>query len=143
MRIKQISIFLENKPGRLAEVTEILSEGGINIRALSVADTSDFGVLRLIVDDSDKAETIMKNNGFTVRKTDVVAVGVSDRPGGLHAILDMLLKAGVNVEYLYAFVHPAGGKAVMIFRFDKIDEAVGKLRENGFKLFDGPEIYGI
>lgn len=143
MRIKQISIFLENKPGRLAEVTEILSEGSINIRALSVADTSDFGVLRLIVDDSDKAETILKNNGFTVRKTDVVAVGVSDRPGGLHAILDLLLNAGVNVEYLYAFVHPSGGQAVMIFRFDEIDMAIEKLQDNGFRLFDGPEIYGI
>ena len=143
MRIKQISIFLENKPGRLAEVTEILSTNDINIRALSVADTSDFGVLRLIVDDSDKAETVMKNSGFTVRKTDVVAVGVDDRPGGLHDILDLLLKAGVNVEYLYAFVHPAGGKAVMIFRFDKTAEAIDHLQNNGFKLLDGPEIYGI
>ena len=108
-----------------------------------MADTTDFGVLRLIVDDSDKAETVLKSGGFTVRKTDVVAVGVSDRPGGLHAILDLLLKAGVNVEYLYAFVHPTGGKAVMIFRFDKTDEAIARLGEKGFKLLDGPEIYGI
>lgn len=143
MRVKQISIFLENKPGRLSEVTGILSQAGINIRALSVADTTDFGVLRLIVDDSDKAEAVLKSNGFTVRKTDVVAVAVSDRPGGLHDILDTLLNAGVNVEYLYAFVHPKKDKAVMIFRFDKTEEAIAHLQQSGFELIDGPHIYGI
>jgi hypothetical protein len=143
MRVKQISIFLENKPGRLADVTGILTGAGINIRALSVADTTDFGVLRLIVSDTDQAEAVLKSSGFTVRKTDVVAVEVSDNPGGLHAILAMLLDAGVNVEYLYAFVHPEGQKAIMIFRFDKTDAAIRLLDDNGFAMVDGPALYGL
>ena len=96
MRAEQISVFLENKAGRLAEVTSILAEADVNIRALALADTSDFGVLRLIVNDNEKAEAALKNRGFTVGKTDVVAVEVEDRPGGLHRILDM----GVRESHL-------------------------------------------
>jgi hypothetical protein len=124
MQAEQISVFLENKAGRLAEVTGILSEANVNIRALALADTSDFGVLRLIVDDNKKAVEALKNRGFTVGRTDVVAVEVEDRPGGLHRLLDMLNKAKINVEYMYAFVQHTGKNAVMIFRFDNIDEAV-------------------
>ena len=90
MRVEQISVFLENKAGRLAEVTRVLSEAGVNIRALSLADTSDFGILRLIVNDNDKAKATLKEHGFTVGKTDVVAVEVADRPGGLALILGIL-----------------------------------------------------
>jgi hypothetical protein len=104
MKVEQISIFLENKAGRLAEVTRILGEGGINIRALSLADTSDFGILRLIVNDHEKAKKILKEHGFTVGRTEVVAVEVEDRPGGLSSILQILYEAGINVEYMYAFV---------------------------------------
>ena len=132
MRAEQISIFLENKTGRLAEVTEILSQAGVNIRALSLADTSDFGVLRLIVDDNEKATSSLKERGFTVGKTNVVAVEVPDRPGGLFSILDLLSKGRVNVEYMYAFVRQSGEHAVMIFRFDNTDEAIKLLQENGF-----------
>jgi len=124
MQAEQISVFLENKAGRLAEVTGILSEANVNIRALALADTSDFGVLRLIVDDNIKALEALKNQGFTVGRTDVLAVEVEDKPGGLHSILDMLNKAKINVEYMYAFVQHTGKNAVMIFRFDNIDEAV-------------------
>ncbi len=141
MRVEQISVFLENKAGRLAEVTRILSEAGVNIRALSLADTSDFGILRLIVNDNEKAKEALKANGFTVGKTDVVAVEVEDRPGGLHKILDILRKAGINVEYMYAFVQQSGNNAVIIFRFDNLDEAVRVLTDNGVTVINGSKVY--
>lgn len=143
MRAVQISVFLENKAGRLAEVTGILAEADVNIRALALADTSDFGVLRLIVNDNQKAVTALKNRGFTIGETDVVAVEVEDRPGGLHRILDILHKAGVNVEYMYAFVQQSGSNAVMIFRFDNIDEAVNILQENNLTVINGSKVYTL
>jgi hypothetical protein len=141
MHAQQISIFLENKAGRLAEVTGILAEAGVNIRALALADTSDFGVLRLIVDDNQKAESALKQGGFTVSKTDVVAVEVDDRPGGLHHILDLLQNAGINVEYMYAFVRHSGTNAVMIFRFDRPDEALKVLTGDGLQVIEGRRLY--
>jgi hypothetical protein len=143
MRAEQISVFLENKAGRLAEVTAILAEAGVNIRALAVADTSDFGVLRLIVDDNAKAVESLKNHGFTVGKTDVVAVEVEDRPGGLHRILGILHKAEINVEYMYAFVQHSGKNAVMIFRIDNIADAVKILQENSVTVIDGDKVYTL
>jgi hypothetical protein len=127
----------------LAEVTGILSEANVNIRALALADTSDFGVLRLIVDDNIKAVKALKNRGFTVGRTDVVAVEVEDRPGGLHRLLDMLHKAEINVEYMYAFVQHSGENAVMIFRIDNIDEAVRVLEEHDVKVINGSEVYTL
>ena len=141
MQAQQISIFLENKAGRLSEVTRILSEADVNIRALALADTSDFGVLRLIVDSNEKAEEALRKAGFTVKITPVVAALVNDRPGGLHAILDLLTKAGINVEYMYAFVAQSGDNAIMIFRFDKIDEAQKILTENNVEMIDGGRLY--
>jgi len=141
MRVEQISVFLENKAGRLAEVMRILAEARINIRALSLADTSDFGILRLIVNDNDKAKEVLKAHGFTVGKTDVVAVEVEDRPGGLHKILDVLYRANINVEYMYAFVQQSGDNAVIIFRFDNLDEAVRILGENGVTVISGSKVY--
>lgn len=143
MHVEQISIFLENKAGRLTEVARILAEAGVNIRALSLADTSDFGVLRLIVDDQKKAEESLKEHGFTVRKTEVVAVEVQDRPGGLHHILDVLSKASINVEYVYAFVRQSGNNAVNIFRFDNTEEAVKVLLRNGIKVIPGSDLYSM
>jgi hypothetical protein len=143
MRAVQISVFLENKEGRLAEVTGILAEADVNIRALALADTSDFGVLRLIVNDNQKAVTALKNRGFTIGETDVVAVEVEDKPGGLHRILDILHKDGVNVEYMYAFVQQSGSNAVMIFRFDNIDEAVNILQENNLTVINGSKVYTL
>jgi hypothetical protein len=113
----------------------------VNIRALSLADTSDFGILRLIVNDNEKAKQALKAGGFTVGKTDVVAVEVEDRPGGLHRILDILRKAGINVEYMYAFVQQSGNNAVIIFRFDNLDEAVRVLTENGVTVINGSKVY--
>jgi hypothetical protein len=143
MRVEQISVFLENKAGRLAEVTGILAEAGVNIRALALADTSDFGVLRLIVNDNEKAMEALKNQGFTVGKTDVAAVEVEDKPGGLFAILDMLNKAGINVEYMYAFVQHGGNNAVMIFKFNNIDEAITVLEKNDVKVITGNKVYNM
>ncbi len=143
MRVEQISIFLENKAGRLFEVTKTLAEAGVNIRALALADTSDFGVLRLIVNDNAKAESVLKTNGFTVGKTDVVAVEVADQPGGLYNILDALQKAGVNVEYMYAFVQQSGNNAVMIFRFDNSDEAIETLQKDGFTILESKQLYSL
>jgi hypothetical protein len=143
MRVEQISVFLENKAGRLAEVARILSDSGINIRALSLADTSDFGILRLIVNDNARAKEALKQQGFTVGKTDVVAVEVEDRPGGLHKILDILNRANVNVEYMYAFVQQSGSNAVIIFRFDNLDEAVRVLQANGVTVIEGDRLYAM
>ncbi len=143
MQAEQISIFLENKAGRLSEVTGILSENGVNIRALALADTTDFGVLRLIVDDNTKAEQVLKQGGFTVRKTKVVAVEVQDQPGGLHSILDILYRAEINVEYMYAFVRQSGSNAVMIFRFDQSDEAIRVLSDNGVSVIKGANLYSM
>ena len=143
MHAEQISIFLENKAGRLSEVTRIFEEGRINIRALSLADTSDFGILRLIVNDNEKAKRLLKENGFTVRITEVVAVEVQDKPGGLHQILTALSTAGVNVEYMYAFVRQSGQNAVLIFRFDNTAAAVEVLRREGVRVIDGQDLYAM
>jgi hypothetical protein len=143
MQVEQISVFLENKTGRLSEVTAILTEAKINIRALALADTSDFGVLRLIVDHTEKARQTLKNNGFTVGKTDVVVVEVEDRPGGLHDILMMLHNGSINVEYMYAFVQSSGSNAVMIFRIEKQEEAIRLLEGNGVNVLDGERLYSL
>jgi hypothetical protein len=143
MKVEQISIFIENKSGRLAEITRILGEAGINIRALSLADTSDFGILRLIVNDCAKANTVLKENGFTVSKTEVVAVEVPDRPGGLSAILQTLDHDSINVEYMYAFVERCGGNAVIIFRFDETDKAIAALTAQNFNMLEGSCLYNM
>ena len=143
MRVGQISVFLENKTGRLAEVTSILNEAQINIRALSVADTSDFGVLRLIVNNTEKAEKALKDNGFSVGKTNVIAVEVEDKPGGLHRILELLTEAGINVEYMYSMVTQHNNNAVMIFRFDNTDNALKLLEKNNITVINGNDVYQL
>ncbi|MBU1168086.1 MAG: ACT domain-containing protein [Proteobacteria bacterium] len=142
MKVIQISIFLENTGGRIAEATSILADAGINIRAMSLADTTDFGVLRLIVSDVDKAEKALKDQGFAVGKTNVVAVQVEDKPGGLNRILQVLAKAEINVEYIYAFLRDSD-QAIMIFRFDNTDNALKILQENKIKVFKGEDIYAM
>lgn len=142
-KVEQISVFLENQPGRLAEVTGILVEANINIRALSLADTTDFGVLRLIVSDHEKARRELKANGFTVGMTDMVAVEVPDVPGGLHNILKLIKDAGVDIEYMYAFVQRSGESAIILFRFDNIDSALERLEKEGVRVIDGEILYGM
>jgi len=143
MKVEQISIFLENKPGGLEEVTRILKDAQINIRTLSLADTTDFGILRLIVNDVDMASRVLKEHGFRFSRTTVVAVEVPDRPGGLHSILEVLSKNGINVEYLYAFVERSGENAVIIFRLDAPDKAIEVLQKNGMTVLPGAKLYGM
>ena len=143
VKVEQLSIFIENKSGRLAEITRILGDAGINIRALSLADTSDFGILRLIVDNVETARTVLKERGFTVNKTEVVAVEVPDRPGGLSTILQALDREKTNVEYMYAFVERCGGNAVIIFRFDDTDRAIEVLKINQFNVLSGERLYSM
>jgi hypothetical protein len=143
MNVEQISIFLENKSGRLAEVTGVLSDAGINIRALYLADTADFGILRLIVNDTEKARQVLRDRGFTVEKTRVVAIEVPDRPGGLSTILNTIKDEGINVEYMYAFVEKSGENAIVIFRFDEIERSIDTLRNAGVRILGGEELSAL
>ena len=143
MRVEQIAVFLENKSGRLAEITAVLAENNINIRALSVADTADFGILRLIVDNVDAAKKVLKENGCTVGKTNVIAVEVPDRVGGLAGVLKTIETAGLNVEYMYAFVNKSGENAVLIFRFDDIDAAIAALQKDSFTILTGDQVCAL
>ncbi|MBN2105862.1 MAG: ACT domain-containing protein [Deltaproteobacteria bacterium] len=143
MKVEQISVFLENKSGRLAEVMRVLGSAGVNIRALSIADTSDFGILRVIVNDNDKAMKALKDNDFTVSKTEVVAVEVPDTPGGLAGILALLEKQSVNVEYMYAFIERSSDNAIIIFRFDGNDRAIKALSEAGITILEGAKVYNL
>lgn len=143
MKVKQLSIFLENQSGRLADVTEAIGAEGVNIRALSLADTSGFGVLRLIVDDIEKAHDALKGSGFTVRETDVIAVGIPDRPGGLGSILKILSDAKINIEYMYAFVSKASENAVVIFRVDNADGAIETLLSKGVQILSAQQVYEL
>lgn len=143
MKVEQIAIFLENRSGRLAEITGILAEKGINIRAMSLADTSDFGILRLIVNDTESARRVLKEKGFTVGTTEVVVVEVKDKPGGLANVLQIIKKADLNIEYMYAFTQKSGETGLIIFRFEKIDTAVDILVKAGIRLLSGEEVYAI
>jgi len=141
MKVEQISVFLENKPGSLEHATRVLKENKINIRTLSIAETVDFGILRLIVNDVEKTNKVLKDAGFRVTKTIVVAVEVPDQPGGLHSIMEVLNKEGINVEYLYAFVEKSGQNAVIIFRFDDPEKAIEVLQKYKFTVVPGARLY--
>jgi len=142
MKLKQISVFIENSPGRLYEVTHALGKAGINLRALTLADVGDYGVLRLLVSDVTAARLIMMKMHLPARVDEVVAAEIEDRPGSLAALLKPLLDARVNVSYMYAFIGFLSGKAVMIFRFSDNDRAVEILQEHGVRLLDA-EAFGI
>jgi len=131
MKVNQISVFLENKNGRLAEVSRVLSQGGINLRAVSIADTADFGILRIIADKPDEALAILSDNGFTARETNVIGVVVQDTPGGLNEILDLFEETGVNIEYLYSSLAGKDKKAVVIFKVGDIDYGLKILSDHG------------
>ena len=143
MRVKQISVFIENRSGRLHELTKVLGESGINIRALSLADTSDYGILRLIVDKPTEALTVLKNANFTLAETDVIAVEVPDEPGGLANVLAYMTDADINIEYMYAFVEKSSNNALLIFRIEDIDDAVSILRKNNVTILDSEQIARI
>ena len=138
--IEQLSVFLENKSGRLAELTRVLGNAGINMRALMVADTEEFGVVRIICDHPQRARETLESAGFGVSATPVVAVEVPDRPGGLADVLEALGAQGMNVEYAYCFVEPSGDAAVDVFKVDDAG-AADVLRGSGFRVLEPDDLY--
>ncbi|MBQ4527118.1 MAG: ACT domain-containing protein [Clostridia bacterium] len=134
MSVKQISVFIENKKGALAEVTKFMAEHDINLKALSIADTQDFGILRVITDKPERARDVLRDAGYTAVATSVLAVAIEDKPGSMAAVLSVLNNADVMVEYTYAFMSSAPGKAYMIFRVDNNDKATKALLENDIKI---------
>ena len=143
MVIKQISVFVENVPGQLSEVSKILGENGIDMSALSLADTSEFGILRLIVNDPEKACDVLRAQNYIVKQNYVVAAVVDDRPGGLTGVLDIRAAANVAVEYMYAFVGSKDGHAVVVIRPDNAEAALKALDENHVSNLDAKEIYRL
>ena len=140
MTIKQLSVFVENKQGRLSEITGILQGAGVDIRALSLADTTDFGILRLIVDKEDVAEAALRGAGLTVSLTPVIAVGIADRPGGLAEAMALLRDGGISVEYMYAFISRRKEMAYVILRVDDNGKAAELLQKAAFPLLTEEEI---
>ena len=141
MFIKQLSIFVENKPGRLSTITNLLKQNDIDIRALSIADTRDFGIMRLIVNNPEKAEKVFKDAGCTVSLTNVIAVGIDDKPGGLAGAMDILYANNISVEYMYAFISKTDNTAYVILRVENNDKALEALKENNIQILSAEEIY--
>ncbi|MHB9037193.1 MAG: ACT domain-containing protein [Armatimonadota bacterium] len=143
MKVSQLSVFLENKSGRLGDVTRTIADAGINIRALSIADTIDYGLLRLIVNDPLQAKSVLTSAGFTVALTEVLAVGIPDKPGGLAWIIDIFADCRLNIEYMYAFIGSSGENAIVIFRVERVDEAISALQNRGVRILTGEELHSI
>lgn len=143
MSIYQISVFVENQKGRLAEVTRVLADAGIDIRALSIADTTDFGILRMIVSHPEQALAALKAADMTVSRTEVVAVCLEDKAGALYQVLATLEQADVGVEYVYAFITRQSGAAYVILRVQDNEKAVAALRAGGIRLLEAEDIYSI
>lgn len=141
--IKQISVFVENKKGRLAKITDVLGRGGIDLIALSIADTTNFGIMRCIVNDPDKAIALLKDGGFTASTTEVIVAEVTDKPGGLAHVLALLDNAGISVEYLYSFVRTPSENALILFRVEDIATATQALKAGGVKLLEEQDIKKI
>ncbi len=142
MLVKQISVFLENKSGRLAEVTKTLRDSNIDIRALYIADTAEYGVLRMIVDKPDDAQNALSAAGFTVSETNVIAVAIPDHPGTLDKVLEVLSTNSISLEYLYAFVGRLSADAVVVIRIEEPQKALEKFEQAGIRLMTSKEVYG-
>jgi len=143
MTVEQLSVFVENKPGKLVDALEAIGDAGVDLRALSLADTSDFGILRVIVDKPEKAVEALEKAEFLVKSNSVLAVVIGDKPGGLAGVVRTLAKSDVNIEYTYAFVAHSHDKAYVILRVDNNDAAVKILTENGITLLNTDELYGM
>ena len=143
MQIQQLSIFVENKSGRLAEITEIIGKANVDIRAISVADTSDFGILRLIVDKPKEAVESLRAAGLTVSLTSVIAIGIDDKPGEFAKAMRVLADGDIGVEYMYAFISRDKGKAFVILRVLETETAVECLEKNGITLLSAEDVYGM
>ena len=143
MSLRQISVFMEDRTGRIAEVTKILSQGDVNIRGISLADTHDFGIVRLIVDKVDEALELLKREKFTVRDTEVIAVDLPDEKGKLAEFLKVLSDGKVDIGYFYGFAVKSGETAILIFRFKDVDQAVDIIKKNGYRILNGEELYSL
>jgi len=143
MKIKQLSIFLENRKGRMRKALDVLEKGGVNIRALSIADTSDFGILRLIVPDPEGTKKLLENNNFLVKIGEVIAVRMEDEPGSLGKILGILDDSDINLEYLYAFVEETENRAIVLLHPENVDEGINALKNDGAEVISADEIYGL
>ena len=143
MKITQLSVFLENKAGRLYEAVSAIGEAGIDIKAMTIAESEDFGVLRMIVTKPDKALAALKEKNFVASMTDIVAVEVEDRPGGLASVLKVLDEQGISLEYMYAFVEKNVDKAIVVLRFEDTDKAIGTLTKNNIRILAKTDIQGL
>lgn len=142
MNVKQLSIFLENKPGHLQNALKVLADNGFNIRTLTIAEASDFGIVRMILKDAEKAHETLKKNHITSSLTDVLAIEIEDKSGSLFKALETFRKKNLNIEYMYAFTEKRGSNAVMIFRFEDIEAAKKALVQEGYNIVKGIEIIG-
>lgn len=142
MKIRQLSVFLENRPGRLSTLCGTLSSAGVNLSSLTLAESGEFGLLRLLTPDVDKALEALKASNYAVKVTEVIALQVPDRPGGLALVLESLEKGGISVDYMYAFASKGGGDAVMIFRFADLDSAIDLLQKAGFCPCKAVKLFG-
>ena len=140
MKLQHLSVFLENKPGQLKDACDLLAREEINIQTLSLADTKQFGILRLIIKDWERAKSVLEQGGFVVKLTEVLAIEVSNRPGGLAEILGPIEAAKLNVEYMYAFSSARNDKAILVFRFSDVDSAIEKLKAAGVNMIDSVDL---
>ena len=143
MKIKQLSIFLQNRMGSLSKPLEVLSENGINIRAMCMADTSEFGILRLVVDDPLKGKEVLEENNFLVKITEIIGVEMNDTPGGLTDVLKVIKDNEIDLEYLYAFSHDKTEKAILLLHADNIDKLIETLGENNIPIVPASEVYNL
>ena len=139
--IKQISVFVENKSGRLSDILNVIGKNGIDISALSIADTTDFGIVRMIVNDPDKAAEILKNNNLVVKVTDVIALAVADKPGGLAGEIEKLKHAGISIEYMYEFIGKSDKGALVIVRVENPEKALEVLKDENVTVVSPEEVY--
>ena len=143
MKIKQLSIFLQNRMGSLAKPLEVLTVANVNIRAMCMADTSEFGILRLVVDDPEKGKEALEENNFLVKITEIIGVEMNDTPGGLTTVLDIIKDNLIDLEYLYAFTHDKAGKAILLLHADDIDNLIDVLSKNNIPIVSAEEVYNL
>ena len=143
MLIKQISVFMENRPGRLAEITNVLSENNIDMRAINIADTTDFGILRMIVDDPDRAEKVLRENNMTASTTDVIAVSIDDTVGAFSKVIMLLKKEDISIEYIYSFIGEKSAKAVIVVKTNNNERSVALLQQGGIAVLSPDDLIGL
>ena len=143
MKIKQLSIFLQNRMGSLSKPLEVLTENEINIKAMCMEDTSEFGILRLVVDNPEKGQEVLSENNFLVKITEIIGVEMNDTPGGLTTVLKVIKDNGIDLEYLYAFTHDKVGKAILLLHADNIDELISVLQDNNIVIVPSEEAYNL